>query len=196
VLKRPGAVLLRLVVGLSVGIAILSGCSGKQEASTSLPAPTSKAAPTTATLPPLGPPDFPVPAAARTKDAAGAEAFTRYWIDLVNRQRAIPAGQPLRELGPHCSDCLRIARNYDTVAAAGHRYQGGELKFNDLPPAELQGEKAIVNFAVRRDAVRILDSSGRVVDAGAPFAPNEIGGGILQWSPDLHAWLMQGFQIG
>lgn len=185
-----------MIAGLAVGAAFLSGCAAKEEASSSLPAPTSKAAPTTAALPPLGPPDFPVPAAARTKDAAGAEAFVRYWIDLLNRQRAIPAGKPLLDLGPQCADCIRIAHNYDTVAAARHRYQGGELTITDLPPAAIQGERATVNFGVRRDAVRILDSSGRVVDAGAPLVANEIGGGVLAWSQALQGWLMQGFQIG
>lgn len=188
--------MLRVTLGLLVVSVLLSGCAAKEEASTSLPAPTSKAAPTTATLPPLGPPDFPVPATARTKDVAGAEAFMRYWINLLNRQQAIPAGKPLRDLAPHCQDCSRIARSFDTVAAAGHRYQGGELKINDLPPAALQGERATVNFAVRRDAVRIVDASGRVVDPGAPLAANEIGGGILEWSAGLGGWLMQGFQIG
>ena len=70
--RRPGAVVLRVIAGLVVGVVLLSGCAAKEKASTSLPAPTSTAAPTTAALPPLGPPDFPVPAAARTKDAAGA----------------------------------------------------------------------------------------------------------------------------
>ena len=184
------------MVGLVVGAVLLSGCAAKEKASTSLPAPTSTAAPTTATLPPMGPPDFPVPAAARTKDAAGAEAFMRYWINLLNRQQSIPAGKPVRDLGPHCSECLRIARNFDTVAAAGHRYVGGELTVNDLPPAELQDEEATVNFAVRREAVQIVDGLGTVVDTGAPLAGNEIGGGILEWSAGLRGWLVQGFQIG
>ena len=104
---------------------MLSGCAAKEEASTSLPAPTSKAAPTTAALPPLGPPDFPVPATARTKDAAGAEAFTRYWIDLLNRQQAIPAGQAATRAGPPLQECLRIARHFDDAAAKRQHYQGG-----------------------------------------------------------------------
>ena len=137
-----------MIAGLAVGAAFLSGCAAKEEASSSLPAPTSKAAPTTAALPPLGPPDFPVPAAARTKDAAGAEAFMRYWIDLLNRQRAIPSGQPFASLGPALPDCLRIARNYDTAAAAGNKYDGGELKINDLPPVTVRGAAVIVSFGL------------------------------------------------
>src|SRR3712207_7343807 len=103
-----------------LGTLLLTSCSEKQEASETLP--TASASPT-ADLPPLGPSDFPVPAEARTKDAAGAEAFLRYWIDLLNRQQAIPAGEPLRDLGPDCNECLRIARVYDEADAAGQRYE-------------------------------------------------------------------------
>ena len=97
------------VAGLVVGTALLTGCSEKVEANDTLPS--TSAAETTEALPPVGPADFPVPDEARTKDAAGAEAFLRYYIDLINRQQAIPAGQPLRDLGPDCQDCLRIARH-------------------------------------------------------------------------------------
>src|SRR6478672_11706511 len=58
-----------LVAGLMLGTALLSGCSEKVEASDTLPS--SSAAKTTDALAPMGPADFPVPAEARTKDAAG-----------------------------------------------------------------------------------------------------------------------------
>src|SRR4051795_12646937 len=117
-------------IALLLAATVLSGCSEKVEASSTLPS--TSAAETTKSLPVVGPADFPVPDAARTKDAAGAEAFLRYWIDLMNRQRAIPAGDPLRDLGPDCQECNRIARVYDETAAANNRYQGGELTLNDV----------------------------------------------------------------
>ena len=88
------------MVALLLGTTLLAGCSEKQEASTTLPPASQTPTPTAEALPPLGPADFPVPPEARTKDAAGAEAFLRYFIDLINHQRAIPAGEPLRDLGP------------------------------------------------------------------------------------------------
>ena len=135
---RNSGLLRGAVAGLLLGTALLSGCSEKQEANDTLPS--ASAAPTTEALPPVGPADFPVPEEARTKDAAGAEAFLRYWIDLLNRQRAIPAGQPLRDLGPECQECLRIAQNYDEVAAVGQRYDGGDLTANELA-APLSGRR-------------------------------------------------------
>ena len=114
---------------LVLGTLALTGCSAKQEASDTLP--TASETPSAEELPPLGPADFPVPAEARTKDAAGAEAFLRYYIELLNRQQAIPAGQPLRDLSPECDTCLRIARAFDEAAAAartGHATRAGRLE--------------------------------------------------------------------
>ena len=96
------------VVGLLLATALLSGCAEKQEARDTLP--TASAAPTTEALPELGPADFPVPDEARTKDAAGAEAFLRYYIELsIGSRRS--RGQPLRDSAPDCQECLRIAQN-------------------------------------------------------------------------------------
>ena len=182
------------VVGLVVATALLSGCAEKQEARDTLP--TASAPPTTEALPELGPADFPVPDEARTKDAAGAEAFLRYYIELINRQRAIPAGQPLRDLGPECQTCSRIARNYDDAALAGYRYVGGELSINDSTPARLEADKATMNFAVRQEAVQRVDSAGASVDAGQPEAPNVYSGIALIYSDADGAWLVEAFDLG
>jgi hypothetical protein len=85
-LRGPGR-LRRTVIGVVIGAALLSGCSDKQEANETLP-PTS-ASPTTEALPEIGPADFPVPDEARTKDAAGAEAFMRYYLELSDRQQGL-----------------------------------------------------------------------------------------------------------
>lgn len=192
-LRRSG--LLRgAVVAILLGTTLLTGCAAKQEARDTLP--TASAAPTTEALPQLGPADFPVPDEARTKDAAGAEAFLRYWIDLLNRQRAIPAGQPLRDLGPECQECLRIAQNYDEVAAAGSRYVGGDLTLNDVPAPVLSEDGAAISFGARREPVSVLDSKGAVVDARPEPALN-LGSGIdLSWSDENQSWLVTGFNLG
>ncbi len=184
-----------MIAGLAVGAAFLSGCAAKEEASSSLPAPTSKAAPTTAALPPLGPPDFPVPAAARIKDAAGAEAFVRYWIDLLNRQQAIPAGQPLRQLGPHCSECLRIARVFDEAAAKGEHYQGGAMAINSFGTPIVASGKTTVSFNARGDAIRRVDASGKVLET-VPEARRLGSGMSLEWSDSTVGWVVTGVALG
>src|SRR3954451_24959222 len=157
-------------VALLLAATGLSGCSEKVEASATLPS--TSAAETTESLPVVGPADFPVPDEARTKDAAGAEAFLRYWVDLMNRQRAVPAGQPLRDLGPDCQECQRIARVYDKAAASGNKYVGGELTLNDVSPASVRGDRSALVFGVRREPVSLLDARGTVIDAQSDVAPN------------------------
>jgi hypothetical protein len=184
-----------VVIGLVVGTTLLTGCSEQVEADDTLPS--TSASPTTEALPPVGPADFPVPDEARTKDAAGAEAFARYYIELINRQQAIPAGQPLRELGPDCQDCLRVAQRLDETADAGQRIEGGELALVGEPAVTLRGETANVNFIARIEAVAVYDSSGAVVPETQYNAEDRLSSGFeLTWSTAEECWLASGAFFG
>jgi hypothetical protein len=182
------------VIGVVIGTGLLTGCSEKQQANDTLPS--RSAAPTTEVLLEVGPADFPVPDEARTKDAAGAEAFLRYFIDLLNRQRAIPDGQPLRDLGPDCQNCQRIAQNYDDAAAAGHRYEGGEVTINSVAEPSFDGDEVLVSFTARREPVSIVDGNGALVDAQPDVAPNLSSGISLVWAAPDRIWVVTGFDLG
>ena len=183
-------------MALTFATALLPACSSEAEApSESLPT-TSAPATTTEALPVVGPPDFPVPPEARTQDAAGAEAFLRYWIDLLNRQQAIPAGQPLRDLGPECDECQRIANNLDEAASAGNRYVGGAVSVVALAEPAISGPELQLNFSARREPVSLVDSSGVVLEARPDAAPELSSGLYLKWSSVLEAWLVTAFQLG
>ena len=175
--------------------ALMTGCTQKTEANDTFP-PTS-AAPTTEELAQLGPADFPVPDEARTKDAAGAEAFLRYWIDLLNRQQSIPAGQPIRDLGPECRECLRIAKAFDDAAAAGYRYDGGELSLNDVTEPRLSDDGASIAFGTRVEPLTIRDAAGAPVPDGVGDLNANAGSGVsLVWSEDDRSWRVTGMTIG
>ncbi len=182
---------------VALGTALLTGCgaAGAEAPSTSLPSATT-AAPTTEALPVVGPADFPVPPEARTQDAAGAEAFLRYWIELLNRQQAIPAGQPLRDLGPECQECLRIAHNFDDAATAGNAYVGGEVSLVDVLPPTLDGAAASFSFSARREPVSLVGPSGAVIEARPDAAPRLFSGLNLQWSASTTSWVVTAFQLG
>jgi hypothetical protein len=183
------------VVGLLLATALLSGCAAKQEARDTLP--TKSAAPTTEALPELGPADFPVPDEARTKDAAGAEAFARYYIDLLNRQQAIPAGQPLRDLGPNCQHCLAIAQRLDETAQAGQHYEGGGLSMLGEPGLTFRGDTANYNFIARIEAVGTHEPSGALVPETQYQAQERVPSGLeLVWSPEVEGWLVSGAFFG
>ncbi|MGR7026319.1 hypothetical protein [Geodermatophilus sp. URMC 62] len=179
---------------VALGTTLLTGCGGGDE-TPSQTLPSATAAPTTEALPVVGPADFPVPPEARTQDAAGAEAFLRYWIDLIDHQRAIPAGQPLRDLGPDCGECQRIARNYDEAAASGNRYVGGELTLNDVPPPVMAADTVYISYGIRQESVQAVDSAGALIDS-QPSAPNVFGGINLTWSTAHQTWVVTSFGFG
>lgn len=183
----------RLLIGIVAGALLLTGCSEKQEANDTLPS--TSAAETTEALPEVGPADFPVPDEARTKDAAGAEAFLRYYIELSNIQQMKLDGQPLRDLAQECRECLRIAGNFDEAATANQRYEGGQLTPNDVTEPQLNGEEASINFGVRQEPVRLLDSSSAVV-AELPVQPNLSSGITLVWSERERSWLVKSLTLG
>ena len=184
-------------MAVALGTALLTGCSGAtaEAPSDSLPS-TSSAAPTTAALPAVGPADFPVPPEARTQDAAGAEAFLRYWIDLLNRQQAIPDGQPLRDLGPDCQECQRIAQNLDEAAVAGNKYVGGEVSLVDVLPPTMDGGTSQFSFSARREPVALVDRNGAIIEERPDAAPRLFSGLNLVWSPSARSWTVMGFQLG
>src|SRR4051794_20279988 len=106
-----------MVAGLAVATAMLGGCAAKHEASDTLPSASETSA--SPSLEPLGPADFPVPDEARTQDAAGAEAFLRYYLELVTHQQA-KDGAPLRDLSHGCDLCLSLADRVDEDSAHGY----------------------------------------------------------------------------
>jgi hypothetical protein len=192
---RRGGQVRGVVAGLLLATALLSGCSGTTEANDTLPS--ASPAPTTEALPPIGPADFPVPDEARTKDAAGAEAFVRYYIELLNRQQALPAGQPLRDLSSECATCERIARAFDDAAAAGHVYNGGELTLKDVLEPQLDGDTASLIFWVQVEALSLRDPAGGLVPDGQHGLITDAGSGMnLVWSEEDRSWLAAGLTIG
>jgi hypothetical protein len=141
-------------------------------------------------LPPLGPPDLPMPAEARTQDAAGAEAFVRYYIDLINRTSTVMDAAPLREFSQGCAECDRIATDYESDGAAGYRYDGGKLTLRQV------GEPLISNSAIAELAfifdltpLTVVDASGASVpDLTFAGSQDSLGSAALRWDATSNSW--------
>jgi hypothetical protein len=185
---------LRLVAGLLAGGVVLSGCSEKQEANESLP--TSSATVTEDELPPLGPEDLPMPDEARTQDAAGAEAFVRYYIELINRTSDVMDAGPLREFSDGCEDCDRIADNAEDAAAAGHDYEGGLISVREVGDPLLHD--GVAEMAIRIDQARFMvrDASGEPTDGGSEPFTDALGGVTVGWDAERRCWVMEGMTFG
>ncbi|TYP90828.1 DUF6318 family protein [Blastococcus xanthinilyticus] len=187
--------LVRTSLALALGALALTGCSEKQEASTSLPTPS--ASETTPELPPLGPEDMPMPDEARTQDAAGAEAFVRYYVDLINRTSRVMDAEPLRQFSDGCRDCNRIADNTEEASAAGRAYRDGQITITEFAPPLLNGTVASVAITFDQAELTVVDSASNRVEDGSSEAYPGLPGGIgLRWDDRLQSWLITDFTVG
>ncbi|RBY80085.1 hypothetical protein DQ239_03050 [Blastococcus sp. TF02-09] len=181
---------LHVAACLLAGAAVLTGCSEKQAASGSLPT-TSSAEPTEDALPPLGPEDLPMPDEARTQDAAGAEAFVRYYIELINRTSTVMDAQPLRDFSDGCRDCDRIAGSIEQDAAAGKTYSGGEITVLGVGEPLMKTGTASMALQVDQAALNVLDASGAIDQEDSSGAYLGLSGGAaVRWNESTDSWLM------
>jgi hypothetical protein len=183
----------RLLAGVLVGAALLSGCAQKQQASETLPS--ASASPTEDTLPPLGPEDLPMPPEARTQDAAGAEAFVRYYIALINRTSDVMDAEPLREFSDGCSECERLARNTEEAAAAGHDYEDGAITIVELGRPLVDSGSAQLALRVDQAEFRVVDAGGKAVDGSDAYS-NISTGVALNWEASRSTWTMAQLTFG
>jgi Family of unknown function (DUF6318) len=176
---------------------VLGGCSERQEASDTLPSTSAEPTESTPELPPLGPPDLPMPDEARTPDAAGAEAFVRYYIELINRTSDVMDAAPLREFSNGCNECSRIAADTDTDGAAGYEYEGGELTITSMGTPLVEGQVAELAFIADQAALRVVESTGQPVNGLSFEAFSDFScGASLQWNGETDSWVMTGLTLG
>ncbi|MGY1750923.1 hypothetical protein [Modestobacter sp. SYSU DS0511] len=171
-------------------MAVLAGCSSEQQANQTLPSASAAAAESREALPPLGPPDLPMPDEAREMTPEGAEAGLRYYLALITHQAGVD-GQPLRDLSRDCDFCTFIADRYDEDAAAGYEYHGGDVVVDLSTPPALTEQVAEFSFLLTQSEIRIVDGSGAPVDGrGQARAENLNTGARMTWSQGMQCWLV------
>lgn len=183
--------LLRVLACLAAVTVLATGCSDKQQPKAA--APTTTSATPCPTLPPLGPPGFPVPAGAREKTEAGAQAFTRYYIELTNHLLVSLDSGPLRDLSRNCSDCADLARGYDTAKASGWTYDGGQILVISLSGGPVTGDTAETAFYLQQAAYTVRDASGNEVPGKSSGAFKLSGGLALAWDASRVTWVVTTF---
>ena len=188
----------RTAAALVLAVAALSGCSGEQPANDTLPEPTAEATASAEALPPLGPPDFPVPAEAREKTPEGALEFTRYYISLLEHiGNGTLNPQPLLDLSLECSHCQQVADSLNRDREAGYRYGNLSVSFHGYGPGVISGEQAEVGFVYSQSTLTVYDTTGETVQAeSAPATGDLQSGAFLVWRDDLRSWLITEMTIG
>ncbi len=181
---------LRLVAGLAAGAVVLSGCSERQEASDTLPGADASPSASEPELPPLGPPDLPMPAEARTQDAAGAEAFVRYYIDLISNAQGSLDSTWIRDLSSGCKTCDQLAVGFDEDRTSGYARIGGDVRVSSISTPAVNDKEAQAAFTLRQGAQRVTKNGTPVPGSDSPERDNLSAGAILTWEIERQTWLV------
>ncbi|MCZ2817388.1 DUF6318 family protein [Modestobacter sp. VKM Ac-2984] len=178
-----------------MAIAVLGGCSRGETANETLPEAAPSSSETSEALPPLGPPDLPMPEEAREQTPRGVEEFAAYYISLINHLGNDLDAAHLRELSRNCGTCDRIAADADKDRAAGRAYRGGALSITSIGPAVLTPEGGEVAFVVDQAPLSVLDSDGRPIeDLESPQLSSLPAGLSTVWDADH--WVVSSISFG
>lgn len=144
------------VVLLAVGV--LSGCGGTTDAG---PPPAPATTPSASATPP--PPAM--PDAARQHTKAGAVAFVRHYVDLINHAQATGETQALKAVeDPQCLSCRSVRSHLRALYARGGSITSGAWQVASAPHVspnpDIQG--FTVEALIRTSAQIINDGSGHV----------------------------------
>jgi hypothetical protein len=115
----------RVLVGVLALLCVLAGCGGDPVADPA-PTPSAPTAPTsTAPTPPV------MPEAAKASTAAGAVAFIRYYVELMNHLEATGDEAPLLAVSkPSCRSCAAVVRAANAIYDRGGHVEGGVWTVN------------------------------------------------------------------
>lgn len=134
--------------------------SATSESTTSSSTSTAPSTTTARTSPAIDPD---VPEAAKSQTISGAEAFTTYFMDVINRamNSADPDLIPRLAL-PSCTSCASYNKTVQQMHDDGQHMQGGFLTLSSVTASTFGKEVAEVLVTARQGG-EIVDSSGGVV---------------------------------
>ncbi|MGY1843787.1 DUF6318 family protein [Modestobacter sp. SYSU DS0875] len=180
----------RLAAALTIGAAVLAGCSSEQQANETLPSTSATAAESSEALPPLGPPDLPMPDEAREMTPEGAESFIRYYMEVYNAAQESMDPTYMDELSQGCALCDGIIANLTEDSAAGYRYVGGQVEVTSVGAAPVSERSAELVFSMTQARLRVESPGGdELAELSAPAAELQCGA-VLDWSSVNESWVL------
>ena len=179
------------------GVAVLAGCSGGQTANETLPSTSASVADASARLPPLGPPDLPMPDEAREQTPAGAEAFLEYYVALINDSQQRSSSEYLRRLAARdCDTCTAFADGVDSYRTKGYSLSGGLVELASTSDPLMHEDTAEFFLSLRQAPSTVVTSTG---DSLPELAEGETSypasGATLVWDDNQSSWLMSALTI-
>ncbi|WP_235737316.1 DUF6318 family protein [Nocardioides alcanivorans] len=98
---------------------------------------------------------------ARSATPAGAKAYAAHWVELLNQAVARGTGEWLRESGPDCVTCRRMADGIDGLTETGGHVTGeGWLLQRVVAQPGLPDKQAELGLEVLRRPEAIVASEG------------------------------------
>jgi hypothetical protein len=140
-----------------------------------------------------------MPEEARTQDAAGAEAFVRYYFGLLNRSLTDMDPQYLRSFAEAgCDVCERIATETESDAAEGYSYSGGALTISGDIDVIMSGPEAAQSaFVADQAPMSVLDSAGNPVPDLVFGGKDGLNSGtITVWDESSATWNLTELTLG
>lgn len=110
-----------------------------------------------------------LPVEAREQTEAGAEAFVRYYVELMNYGQASGDASPLEAVSAQeCGACSGFISTVDDVYVDGGAVEGGEFVIRELSPLPLDYGADYATYAVIDVAPQtILDAGGQATASDA-----------------------------
>ena len=169
-------------VALALGLAACSGSDADPE-----PAPP----PTSSSPSPADGPAAPtMPPAARGTDAASAEAFVRFYWEMVDYAQSTGDTSGLVDASDRCINCKNGVASIEKTYGTGGRIEGGQSQVTDPTTVFLDrsdGDWAVVQFRLTTSK-QFVDLPGRDHDERYPGGRAEIRM-ILQ--PRSEGWVVR-----
>ena len=123
--------------------------------------------PVTPTAPPLAPVEK--PALADEATAAGAEAFARYWIAVLNQAYQTLDPSELDQISAsECTTCQAYSSSMRRAAGDRERWVGGLTKVSSAVATPVQAGTSLVLIGYDADAFTAYDRFDAVLDKQAP----------------------------
>lgn len=106
-----------------------------------------------------------MPAGAQAFTREGAEAFARYWFDVLNQAYAEVDPSGIQRISdPACGTCKNFLNSVETAVHEGKTYQGGEFQVVQAAAAPLEDKGAAVLVTLDVPELKVFDRSGALIN--------------------------------